>query len=127
MTMSKDARSRIYVDESRIWNIECRNVKRLSYTMGYMIEELHILKILNIRGSHRNLSIISPAETNRYLTNFSKYVHVTDWGDVFYCNYNKPFTVLFHISDSVLGFYGGKIQRLFIPKFQHDKNTVNSS
>ena len=30
--------------------------------MGYMIEELHIVNILNIRGSHRNLSIMSPAE-----------------------------------------------------------------
>ena len=73
MTMSKEARSRAHVYEPRIWNIECGNVKRLSYTVGYMIEELYIVSILSIRGSHRNLSIISPAETNRYLRNFRKY------------------------------------------------------
>ena len=38
MTMSKNARSRIHVDESRIWNMGKRNVKRLSYPMAYMLE-----------------------------------------------------------------------------------------
>ena len=49
MTMSKNARSRIHVDESRIWNMGKRNVKRLSYPMAYMLEsEFNVVSVLNI-------------------------------------------------------------------------------
>ena len=49
MTMSKNARSRIHVDESRISNMGKRNVKRLSYAMAYMLEsEFNVVSVLNI-------------------------------------------------------------------------------
>ena len=78
MTMSKESRGRIQVDESRIWNMGFSNVKRLSYSTAYMSEELHIVKMPNIRGTHRNLSIMSPAEKNRYLRLYTRYIHTTN-------------------------------------------------
>ena len=35
--------------------------------MGYMVEDFHIINILNIRGMQKNLSSMSPAEKNRSL------------------------------------------------------------
>ena len=49
----------------------------------------------------------------------------TNRHDVFYCNYNKPDTILSHASTQKFLFYRGKIERLFVPKFYHDRNTVN--
>ena len=66
-----------------------------------------------------------PAEKNSSLRNFSKQVHVTNWGDVFYSNYYQSDTVLFHALDSVLLFDVFKIERLYVPKFYHHNNTVN--
>lgn len=100
------------------------NVKRLSYSMGYMVEDFHI-NILNIRGMQKKISSMSPAEKNRYLRDYSRYINTTNHANVFHCNYNKPDTVLFHAIDSTLVYFGGKIERLFVPKFYHHKNTLN--
>lgn len=59
------------------------NVKRLSYSAAYMTKELHIVNMPNIRGTHRNLSIMSPAEKNRYLRLYTRYIHTTNWGEFF--------------------------------------------
>lgn len=32
---------------------------------------------------------------------------------------------MFHALDSATVYYGGKIERWFVPKFYHDKNTIN--
>ena len=36
MTMSRETRLELYIDESRIWNMGMRNVKRNSYLLGFM-------------------------------------------------------------------------------------------
>ena len=36
MTMSRETRLKLYIDESRIWNMGMRNVKRNSYLLGFM-------------------------------------------------------------------------------------------
>ena len=90
MTMSKHVRSKLHNDEARVWNMDLTNVARRSYMMGYLNQELHILNILNIKGSHRNLAAMSPTEKNQYLLNYSQYVHrSTDSLDFFYSNFNK--------------------------------------
>ena len=67
--------------------------------------------------------MMSPAKKNNSLRNFSKQAHVTNRGDVFCSNYYRPDTVLFHALDSVLLFDGHKIERLYVPKFYHNKNS----
>ena len=60
-----------------------------------------------------------------YLKNYSKEVHRTNRDDVFYCYYGKPDAVLSYYSDTKFIFYRKKKERLFMPKFYHDRNTVN--
>ena len=36
MTMSRETRLKLHIDESRIWNMGKRNVKRNSYLLGFM-------------------------------------------------------------------------------------------
>ena len=60
-----------------------------------------------------------------YLRNYSKVVHRTNHNDVFYYNYNKRDTILFHALTPKFLFYRGKTERLFVPKFYHNRNTVN--
>ena len=93
--------------------------------MGYMVEDLHIINILNIRATQKNLSSMSLAEKNRCLRDYSRYINTTNHGNVFQCNYNKPDTVLFHPTDSTLVYLGGEIERLFVPKLYHHKSTLN--
>lgn len=39
--------------------------------------------------------------------------------------FNKPPTVLFHAFESMLIYYPRKIERLFVPKFFHDRSDKN--
>ena len=124
--MSKHVLSKLHNDEARAWNMNLTNVARRSYMMGYLNQELHVLNILNIKGSHRNLAAMSPTEKNQYLQNYSQYVHrSTDNLDVFYSNFNKTRTILFHALESRLVYFGHKIERLFVPKFYHDRKNKN--
>ena len=109
--MSKEVRGRIQVDESRICNMGFSNVKRLSYSTAYMTEELHIVNIPNITGTHRNLSIMGPAEKKGTLDCILDIFIQQIEGDFFYSNYSKPDTVLFHALASATVYYGGKIER----------------
>ena len=43
----------------------------------------------------------------------------------FYSRFNKTRTVLFHAIESMIVYYSRKIQRLFVPKFYHDRNKRN--
>ena len=63
MTVSKIARKKLFVDKSRIWNIEEPaasppsniNLKIRSILMRCMWYDIHVENMLNIRGS-RNLA-----------------------------------------------------------------------
>ena len=75
----------------------------ISNTMGYLEQELHVLNMLNIRGSQRNLGVLSPTEKNQYLRNYSNYIHKNTLNlNGFYSNYNKTDTVLFHTLELVM-------------------------
>ena len=63
MAMSKIARKKLFVDKSRIWNIEQAaagarsniNLKIRSIVMEYMWFDVHVGNMVNISGSSRNL------------------------------------------------------------------------
>ena len=77
MTMSKIARKKFFVDESKIWNLEepaagaASNMKtnRRSILFGYMWYHVHVESLLNIRGSSKNLAIIGITEKTTFLKN----------------------------------------------------------
>ena len=125
MTMGREIRLKLHIDESRIWNMLMRNVKRYSYMMGFMWSDSIVKRALNITGTEKDLSTMTIFQKSVYLRNYSKEVHWTNRDDVFYCYYVKPNSVLSCYSDTKFIFYRKKIERLFVPKFFHDKNTVN--
>ena len=103
MTMSEISRRKLAVDESRIWNMDMDNKKRISDMIGYLFNKLHVVNKLNITGSSKNLKSMSLAEKNRYLRLYSKYFHRTSTEiDVFYSCFNRTETVLYHALDSIL-------------------------
>ena len=54
MTISKIARKKLFVDKSRIWNLEELNIRSILF--GYMSYNVHVESLLKIRGSSRNLA-----------------------------------------------------------------------
>ena len=43
----------------------------------------------------------------------------------FFLSFNKTYTVLAHLVDSTVFRYTGKVHRLFVPKFYHDRKDTN--
>ena len=66
MTTSKHVQSKLHNDEARVRNMDITNVAQRSYIMGYLNQELHVLNVLNIKGSHRILAAMSPTEKKSY-------------------------------------------------------------
>ena len=77
MTMSKIARKKLFVEESRIWNLELpatgraivppdsassMSTKMRSILFGYMWYDVHVEALLNIKGSSRNLAAMGTTE-----------------------------------------------------------------
>ena len=69
------ARKKIFVDESRIWNLEepaagaastmSTNIRSILF--GYMWTDIHIENILNISGNSKNLDTVGINEKNLLL------------------------------------------------------------
>ena len=113
MTMGKEIRLRLHIDKSRIWNMGMKNAKKHSY----MTWSDSIVKgSLNRTGTEKDLSTMTIFQKSVYLRNYSKVVHRTNHNDVFYYNYNKGDTVLFHALTPKFLFYRGEIERSFVPR-----------
>ena len=125
MIMGRAIRLKLHIDESRMRNMGMRNVKSHSYMMGFMWSDSIVKRALNITGTEKDLSTMAIFQKSVYLRNYSKEVRRTNRDDVFYCNYYKPDTILFHASTQKFLFYRGKIERLFAPKFYRDRNTFS--
>ena len=94
--------------------------------IGYIYYKNHIVNMLNIRGASRNLAIMSLHEKNTFLRLLTKYFHQNSTeNDDFYSYFNKDNTVLYHALMSVMVYYNRKIQRLFVPKFYHERKSKN--
>ena len=74
MARSKKARKKLFVDESRIWNLQeppagaASNMKTniISILFGYMWYDVHVESSLNIRGSSRNLATMGITEKKNF-------------------------------------------------------------
>ena len=127
MTMSKQVRCKICVGESRIWNMDTTNAKRKSFLTGFLYKEKHLLDYFKITNS-KDLYPLTPAEKCRCIRYYPLKTHGSTAykeQDVFYSIFNLGETVMFHVFENMLIYYGRRIQRLFVPKFYHNRNTEN--
>ena len=136
MTMSKIIRKILFVDESRIWNLEEPaagvtsdiNVKIRSFLTIYMWWEIHVEAILRVTENSKNLSSVSLIEKNTLLRTVSGYYHNSARKDNFYCFQPQYRTVLYtgrSVIPSQILFHENKFARIFVPKFYHDKRDAN--
>ena len=134
--MSKIARKKLFVDESRIWNLEepaagaasTMSTKIRSFLIGYMWEGRHIEAILQVNGNSKNLDSYGPLVKNSLLKTISGYYHDSPRQDNFYCYKKQHWTVIAAVSflgATWLYFYEYTVERIFVPKFYHDKRDPN--
>ena len=134
MTMNKIARKKLFVDESRIWNIEepmasapsNMNLKIKCILMRYMWYDIHVGNMLNIKGSSRNLAAMRITEKNNFLRQFSRYHHKNQGAeDNFYSLRTWSWTFLLPALSTQIVLFRSKIGRVFVPKFHHEKRARN--
>ena len=134
--MSKIARKKLFIDESRIWNLEepaagaafTMSTKIRSILIGYIWDETQIEALLRITGNSKNLSSLGPLEKNLMLKTISGYYHDSPRQDNFYCYRTQHWTVLYAglgVVPTHILFYENKVGRIFVPKFYHDKRDTN--
>ena len=68
MTMGRLARCMLNVDESWIWNMGMANTRRLSFSLGFLYEEKHVLGYFKITDSEsKNLQYLPAADKLKFL------------------------------------------------------------
>ena len=133
MTMSEIPRKRLFVNESRIWNLRentadkpsSMNTPRISILFGYMWEDLHVESMLNLTGTSKNLASLDIIERNNFLRNYSRYSHKGISEDMFYSTRQANKVVLFHALSAQIILFTNRIWRVFVPKSYYDKKSQN--
>ena len=113
MRLSKIGRKKLFVDQSRRWNLDepaagaasKMKTKIRLILFGYMWYDEHVESLLNITGSSRNLAAMGITEKNIFLREFSRYLHKTERQNKF-CNLQKGnWTVLYPALSTQLIFF----------------------
>ena len=135
LTMKSNTGQKLCLDSTRVWNMSnawpVNNVVnfRYSYLTGYLEDTRFLESLLGITGLSFDFSSMSISEKNGYLRRYSSYAHKSSpdgpLQDIFYSSYNKTFTVLAHLAQSVAVRYTNRIHGLFVPKFYHDRKETN--
>ena len=102
---------------------------RLSFLIGYLYEEEKVKRLLKITGLKHDFTSMTPEEKTKFLDDLTRESHASTPNsgnsDEFYCGISKSFVVIKHaLSHTVLRFTN-RIQRLFVPKFYHDRRDTN--
>ena len=104
-----------------------KNSSRLSYLISYLYYETELKKLLKITGAEHDFTSMIPEEKNNFLNRLTKAIHKEDeiqYGNshTFYSGANSSASVVltYFLSYVVLRFTN-KIQRLFVPKFYHER------
>ena len=138
MTMSRIARKKLFVDESRIWNVKeaaagaasTMKTKIRSILFGYIWTDINVEHILRISGNSKNLDTVGINDKNLLLRAISGYLHASSREDNFFGYKKQNWTVLHSL---LLGsnqthqtlFYENKVECIFVHKFYHDKRDTN--
>ena len=135
MTIGKKTSKKLFVDESRMWNMEqpidasigsmLRGTTRLIF-LGYFWKDAKAESLLNISGSSKDLSTISITKKNNYLRKLSLPVHKKRENiESLYSHFTDNWTVLRPIVDLAVDLYQSRVGRLFLPTFYYDRASTN--
>ena len=102
---------------------------RLFFLIGYLYEEEKVKRLLKITGLKHDFTSMTPEEKTKFLYDLARENHASqaDHGnlDDFYSGISRSFTVLIHALSFTIFRFSNRIQRLFVPKFYHDRRDTN--
>ena len=102
---------------------------RLFFLIGYLYEEEKVKRLLKITGLKHDFTSMTPEEKTKFLYDLARENHASqaDHGnlDDCYSGISRSFTVLIHALSFTIFRFSDRIQRLFIPKFYHDRKNTN--
>ena len=108
-------------------NDSAKDSSRLSFLISYLYDEQKLKTLLKIIGTEHDFRSMDPEEKNGFLNKLTKATHKQSdlhYGnsDTFYSGATNGSSVVlvYFLSYAVLR-YTEKIQRLFVPRFYHDR------
>ena len=138
-TLNKLLRKKICTDESRAWNMKTKwrkndsgkDSSRLSYLISYLYDEQKLKTLLKITGTKHDFTSMTPEEKNEFLNRLTKATHKQS--DLYYGNSDTFYSGAINGSSVILSYilsyavlrFTEKIQRLFVPKFYHNRRDKN--
>ena len=133
LTLERKYRTFIQTDELKIWNMSNWNnnspqTYRISFLSGYLSDENVVKKYFKITGRWYDFTTLTPFLKNVFLGNISeKHKNAPNirGADFLYSIYKKHYTMILKDSDILIKVYAGRIDRLFVPRFYHDRGNTN--
>ena len=100
---------------------------RISFLIGYLYDEQKLINYFKIRDSFdfKRLSFLRKKIFIENLTDGQFEKPLPHGSNNFYSVGNRNFTVLHKESNALIKRFTGRIQRLFVPRFYHDRKNTN--
>ena len=111
-------------------NDSAKDSSRLSVLVSYLYDEQKFKTLLKITGTEHDFTSVTPEEKNDFLNRLTKAAHKQSDlchgnAHTFFSGANGSSVVLFYLLSYAVLRYTQKIQRLFVPKFYHDRRDKN--
>ena len=132
LTMSRNERKKIAIDESRTWNmsnISATDKSRISYSDSYIYFENRLKTEFNINGDSFDFRKLSKREKTSNIINYFKKNHDQKHSfkgyPYLFSFYPFSYASVIFVINNIFIVYPDRIQRIFVPKYYHDRRTTN--
>ena len=102
---------------------------RISYLIGYLENENLMRSMLGITGSSHDFTTFSAEVKSSYLHRLTRHSHHgnpnTKGNNNFYYGIHLSYAMLVHVLHTTVLRFTDRINRLFVPRFYHDRRNVN--
>ena len=105
------------------------NKARISYLIGYLENENLMRSMLGITGSSHDFTTLPAEVKSSYLHRLTRHLHHgkpnTKGNGYFYSDLHLLYAMLIHVLHTTALRFTDRINRLFVPRFYHDRRNVN--
>ena len=137
--MNKLSRKKIFINESRVWNMKMnwrkndsgKDLSRLSFLISCLFDERKFKQFLKMSGTEHDFTSMTNKEKNDFLGKLTKSTHVHEkiyFGntDSFYSELHVGSVVLINTLSNTILRFTDRLQRLFVPRFYRDRRNTTS-
>ena len=137
LTLRKNKRKKIAIDESRTWNMSktwkkdqsATDKSRVSYSDSYVFSENRVKTEFNINSDSFDFTKLSKREkTSKIINYFKKYhdqKHNFKGYPYFFSFYPFSYASVIFVRNDIFNVYPDRTQRIFVPKYYHDRRKTN--